>query len=171
MATFEVKFDGIDEMVARMRVQADQARNAAQTVARSLAVTFIGEAKRNATGPPRIAGRTRQYRQRAAWSLGKRVYVKDSKESSRGGGPGVVTGFMRNSIQVRQDEATAGGWEVTVHPGGPYYRRLELGFKGRDSLGRQYDQPAYPFMRPGLDTTRGRASAIARKGFGHFQDK
>lgn len=31
-----------------------------------------------------------------------------------------------------------------------YARRLELGFVGTDSLGRNYDQAPRPFLRPGL---------------------
>lgn len=157
MATFEVRFDGIDEMVAAMRAQVARAPDAAEKVAHGLAAAFIRDAKKNATGPPRIPGKQRRTRARK----GKPSRVMGWRE----GGPGVLTGFLRNSIQVRQDHATGRGWETTVHPSGPYYRRLELGFKGRDSIGRQYNQPAYPFMRPALTTTRGRALPIARKGF------
>lgn len=32
-----------------------------------------------------------------------------------------------------------------------YGPRLEFGFVGKDSLGRVYNQPAYPYMRPGYD--------------------
>lgn len=163
MGTFEVRFDGIDEMVAAMRAQAARAPDAAKDVAHQLSTTFIGAAKRNATGPARIPGKER--RTRARKGTPSRVL------GWREGGPGVVTGFMRNSIQVRQDSATGRGWETTVHPSGPYYRRLELGFTGRDSIGRRYTQPAYPFMRPALATTRGRARSIARKGFGRIFDK
>ena len=29
-----------------------------------------------------------------------------------------------------------------------YARRIELGFQGKDRLGRVFDQPAFPFLRP-----------------------
>ena len=35
----------------------------------------------------------------------------------------------------------------------PYGRRLELGFRGRDSLGRFYDDPARPHFGPSMDPT------------------
>jgi hypothetical protein len=38
----------------------------------------------------------------------------------------------------------------TVRPQG---RRLEFGFTGTDSLGRSYDQPAYPHFGPAHDQT------------------
>jgi hypothetical protein len=163
MTTFRVEFDGVDDLVAALEAKAAALEAAAADAAHAMSTAFIAAAKRNATGPPRIAGRERRTRARKgqpsrvlAWSVG---------------GPGVVTGFLRNSIQVRQDHATGPGrWETTVHPGGPYYRRLEFGFRGRDSLGRRYDQPAYPFMRPALDTAhlnRYRAAAVRvfRKAF------
>lgn len=33
----------------------------------------------------------------------------------------------------------------------PYARRIEYGFMGTDSLGRQYHQAAQPYVRPALD--------------------
>ena len=39
-------------------------------------------------------------------------------------------------------------------------RRLELGFVGKDSLGRTYDQKPRPFMRPGFETSKPAARRI-----------
>jgi hypothetical protein len=153
----ELRFDGVDEMVAALYVKADALDASAKDVAKKLAMAFIGEAKRNATGPARIAGKVRRTRARK----GQPSRVLASWE----GGPGVVTGFLRNSIQVRDERATATGYEVTVHPSGPYYRRLELGFRGTDSIGRRYNQRAYPFMRPAAYTVRARANQIARRAW------
>lgn len=158
MADVRIEFDGVDALVAALTGRADSAPDAAKKAARQMAAAFIRDAKANATGPARIAGRERRTRGRKG---------QPSKVLGwRDGGPGVVSGFLRNSIQVRDDHATSvGRWETTVHPSGPYYRRLELGFSGTDSLGRRYNQPPYPFMRPALDSTRARALGIARKGF------
>lgn len=157
MSDVRITFDGVDALVAAINGRADRGPDMAKSTAQKMALAFIAEAKRNATGPARIAGRERRTRGRKG---------KPSRTLSwREGGPGVVTGFMRGSIQVRTDAGAGGRWETTVHPSGPYYRRLELGFTGTDSLGRRYAQPPYPFMRPALATVRARAAGIARKGF------
>lgn len=36
----------------------------------------------------------------------------------------------------------------------PYARRVERGFHGTDSIGRHYDQPAYPYLAPGWEDAR-----------------
>lgn len=38
-----------------------------------------------------------------------------------------------------------------------YAARIEFGFKATDSLGRHYDQPAQPYMRPSFDENRAKA--------------
>lgn len=125
---------------------------AAAAASQAMALSFVAEAKRNATGPARESG----------WGKG----TKTTKLAWRAGGPGVVTGFMRNSIAPQQSiPYSTGGWITTVHPDGPYYRRLELGFVGVDSIGRRYNQPAYPFMRPALITALATANAVATPAF------
>lgn len=155
----EIRWEGRDELVAAMLARADAAPEAAKDVSHALALAFVAAAKKNATGPARVQGTERRTRGRKG---------SPAKTLAWGaGGPGVVTGFLRNSIQVRTDATYgAGGWSTTVHPSGPYYRRLELGFTGTDSIGRRYNQPPYPFMRPALDTVRGKANGIAKRGFG-----
>lgn len=32
-----------------------------------------------------------------------------------------------------------------------YARRIELGFQGKDKLGRAFNQPAYPYLRPAAE--------------------
>jgi hypothetical protein len=67
--------------------------------------------------------------------------------------PHVLTGRLRQSI----------AWEVTVEPNAVvgrvgtnvvYARRLELGFVGTDSLGRNINQEARPYLRPSLEENR-----------------
>lgn len=44
--------------------------------------------------------------------------------------------------------------EVVVGTDVPYARRIEYGYVGKDSLGRNYNQPAQPYLRPAYDETR-----------------
>jgi len=144
MTDVHVEWIDIDRLVAAIIAKAEAGPEAAKQASHTMSLSFIAAAKRNATGPARIAGRERRTRAKKG---------QPSRTLSWGaGGPGVVTGFMRNSIQVRTDTGGGGHWETTVHPSGPYYRRLEFGFTGTDSIGRRYAQPPYPFLRPALDT-------------------
>lgn len=147
MPTFTLTLDGGPQLTAALRGYVEHAPSAARAADTALALVFIRAAKQYASGPARIAGKDRRTRGRKG---------KPARSLSWGdGGPGVVTGFLRGSIQVRADHAlTPTVWETTVYPSGPYYRRLELGFTGRDSLGRNYNQPRYPFMGPALLDTR-----------------
>ena len=65
----------------------------------------------------------------------------------------VLTGTLRRSIHT---ESTGGGSSVEISVGTnvPYAKRLEFGFSGTDSLGRTYNQPARPYMRPAMEQTR-----------------
>jgi len=60
------------------------------------------------------------------------------------------TGTLRRSIQVIEQ----GPREVAVGSRVPYAARIEFGFAGRDSLGRLYNQPAKPYLRPAIEETR-----------------
>ncbi len=41
-----------------------------------------------------------------------------------------------------------------------YARRIEYGFKGKDKLGRYYNQPAQPYLTPGYDLQKNRIARI-----------
>ena len=41
-----------------------------------------------------------------------------------------------------------------------YARRLEYGFVGRDKLGRNYNQAAQPYLRPGYESQKSRIARI-----------
>lgn len=155
---FKVTFDGVDAMVDTIREMADRGPVVAKAAAQKVATRFIRNAKLYSTGPPRIAGRVR--RTRAKKGQPSRIL------SSQDGGPGVLTGYMRNSLQIRESSSYgAFAWQIKVYPDGPYYRRLELGFRGRDSIGRRYNQPPYPFMRPALNDTIAVAQRVAMPEF------
>jgi hypothetical protein len=161
--SIEIHFDGVDAMVEAIRERGDRARPAAKAAADAMATDFVRSAKQHATGPARVSGKERRTRKKKG---------QPSRSISWGeGGPGVVSGFLRNSIQIRRSSSYGdGGWQDTVYPGGPYYRRLELGFVGRDSIGRRYNQPPYPYMRPARDdtvaTARSRAVSAFKKVLG-----
>lgn len=76
-------------------------------------------------------------------------------------GPRIQTGDYNRSISLRvaMDGLAVEASVGTVRPQG---RRLEFGFVGTDSLGRSYDQPAYPHFGPAhSDTAPQFAAAIA----------
>lgn len=60
------------------------------------------------------------------------------------------TGTLRRSIEVIE----LGPRQVAVGSRQPYAARIEFGFAGRDSLGRLYNQPAKPYLRPAIEETR-----------------
>ncbi len=65
-------------------------------------------------------------------------------------GPNVVTGDHRRGINRRVFKHLLSS-EGSVGSNDPQSRRLELGFTGQDSLGRNYDQPPFPAFGPALD--------------------
>lgn len=76
----------------------------------------------------------------------------------------VDTGHLRDSIHAELVEASDTRATVNVMPAydepnkygfePPYARRIEFGFVGQDSLGRNYHQAAQPYMRPAWDTKK-----------------
>lgn len=68
-------------------------------------------------------------------------------------GPRVITGNYRGSIEMRlisQGFITA----AVIGTDAPQGRRLELGFSGTDSLGRNYDQSPFPHFGPAFDEVK-----------------
>lgn len=66
--------------------------------------------------------------------------------------PNIVTGNLRRSILASPiDHVGMGEYRTKVSPSMVYARRVELGFEGPDSLGRNYHQPPYAYMGPALD--------------------
>ena len=50
--------------------------------------------------------------------------------------------------------------EVLVGTNVVYARRIEYGFSGTDSLGRSYNQPPHPYLRPAMDEKK---EAVAKE--------
>ena len=65
-------------------------------------------------------------------------------------GPNAPTGNYRRSINRRTVKLLRSSYGE-VGTNSPQARRLEHGFSGTDSLGRSYDQPAYPHFGPAID--------------------
>lgn len=60
------------------------------------------------------------------------------------------TGELERSVRITQNakkdnKGVFGRWGSQ---GVVYARRIELGFQGPDALGRNFNQPAFPFLRP-----------------------
>jgi len=77
--------------------------------------------------------------------------------------PHVDTGRLRASIATRLVPRNAQVGTNVV-----YARRIEFGFKGDDSLGRTYNQAAYPFLKPALKDKEMEIKMILHKGLTEF---
>ena len=90
--------------------------------------------------------------QKAAVREGGRVVVRKAKRSldSPGYPPVTRTGNLKRSTKILGVEDK--GYDVVCYIGSTavYAPRLEFGFTGVDSLGRAYNQPPYPFLRPAM---------------------
>jgi len=72
-----------------------------------------------------------------------------------GSRPHARTGKLRTSIKVAEvKEVGYGRWMSKTGPTMIYGRRVERGFTGQDSIGRNYNQPGYPYMAPGFVKSR-----------------
>jgi len=74
----------------------------------------------------------------------------------------VITGNLHDSITVAMDSdipaqigsKEAGGVAVLIGTNVIYAKRVEFGFVGTDSLGRNYHQLPKPYLRPAFDEFR-----------------
>lgn len=79
---------------------------------------------------------------------GERLRDEVQQNASGRPGPNVVTGQYRGSIRIMERSR----YSVTVGTDAVQALRLEFGFVGTDSIGRHYQQPAFPHFRPAEDT-------------------
>lgn len=75
-----------------------------------------------------------------------------------GPGPNVATGDYRRSWAMKVLPG-----EVFVFTNAPQAARLEYGFVGADALGRMYNQPPYPHVRPAIEHVQPRLVAAIRR--------
>jgi hypothetical protein len=64
------------------------------------------------------------------------------------------TGTLARSIHTETVQKSNSYAEVATGTDVGYAARIEFGFMQADSLGRHYNQPAQPYMRPAYDTKR-----------------
>lgn len=67
------------------------------------------------------------------------------------------TGTLARSIHTETIKSSDTYVEVATGTDVEYALRIEFGFHDKDSLGRHYNQPAQPYMRPAYDNKRGEA--------------
>lgn len=76
----------------------------------------------------------------------------------------VLTGTLRRSWRTQTINSGVGVYAARVGPTVVYARRIELGFKGEDSLGRVYDQQPKPYAKPGYEEAFPAARAAILRG-------
>ena len=72
-------------------------------------------------------------------------------------------GTLRRGITQTAPSKKGESWSASVGPTVIYSRRIELGFKGPDALGRVYNQEANPYFVPAVDEVTPRLGEIFRK--------
>ncbi len=65
-----------------------------------------------------------------------------------------VTGNLRRSIHIEVEQPSRFVANGFIGTNLDYARRVEYGFAGADVLGRIYNQPAKPYLRPAMDNNR-----------------
>jgi hypothetical protein len=116
----------------------------------SNAVRVAGDfANQAGTIDARVRGVVRHY----GMLLQTHVKAHASKPAAGPPGPRIITGDYNRSISL-QMSGNAFVSTATVGTNKPQGRRLEFGFVGQDSLGRNYNQPPYPHFRPAMDEIR-----------------
>lgn len=81
---------------------------------------------------------------------GNRLLTEIRGRASGRPGPRAITGDYRRSWSMELGRR-GGGPAAVVGTSAPQGRRLEHGFVGTDSLGRNYNQPPFPHVRPAAD--------------------
>ena len=73
----------------------------------------------------------------------------------------VQKGTLRRSWRTELLPSRPGVYSARTGPTVVYARRIELGFKGTDSLGRTYNQAPKPYVKPAYEETAPKMRAIA----------
>jgi len=82
----------------------------------------------------------------AATRAGALVVQNDAKQRAP-----YRTGTLRRSIHTEITSRKYNQVEALVGTDVEYAQRIEMGFSGVDSLGRRFNQPPNPYLRPALD--------------------
>lgn len=81
------------------------------------------------------------------------------------------TGTLARSIHTETIERRRNYVEVATGTDVEYAKRIEFGFMQADALGRHYNQPAQPYMRPAYDTKRKAAENDTRAALADLINK
>jgi hypothetical protein len=84
--------------------------------------------------------------------------------SAPGEAPAVLFGQLRNAMTVKFEQDNKQIQAYIGVRGVPYARRLELGFVGKDSLGRAYSMEPRPFFYITYEQQRNTIKKIMREG-------
>lgn len=77
------------------------------------------------------------------------------------------SGALARSIRmVKVEDLGDGRWSSQTGPTIVYARRIERGFTGTDSKGRNYNQPPYPYLRPGFEASGPELRELYRRKWG-----
>lgn len=110
----------------------------------------------------------------AVSNAGATVINNDIKErvtgpspSAEGDAPGLITGTYRRAFQIKPGPILPGRASSDIGNDQPQAMRLEFGFVGTDSAGRNINQGPRPHMRPAADENdaevQAKAAAAARQ--------
>ena len=154
MAT-EIKVEGMPKFSASIEKKILEASIAAKAFVTIGGQIVVSNARRQFTtvvsdseGNQRIAGRY------ARGKKGESIVRRGRHIGAAGGPPHIRSGYLARSIQTREiREVGKGAWSSKTGPTAAYGRRVELGFRGTDSLGRTYNDPNpfHPYLKPGLE--------------------
>ena len=122
----------------------------------------LGSAKKNLE----VFAEKAKSKRKPALEAGAVIIVNEARRRVR-----VDTHDLQRSIEketvVENDEEVV----TVVGPNAPYGRRIELGFTGTDSLGRTYNQPPYPYLRPAYEENKDRVEKEVAEVFQILTEK
>ena len=151
----EMIVSGIKELDASIANLEARFSEAARRVVVQAGATIAQSAQRQFTSLAVGAGGVRVIPAGGGKRPGERLGIKYRGNHVEGDRPHIRTGNLARSIAVRDVKMVGPGrWMSTTAPTMAYGRRVELGFRGTDSLGRKYDQKAYPYLQPGYDAVK-----------------
>lgn len=110
------------------------------------AAELVKLSSRMATMPRRVRRSIKKVNREARSMIEEALY----RHASGRPGPNVITGEYRSSFYTELLESNEDEFVILAGNDSPQAARLEYGFFGVDSLGRNYAQPAFPHMRPAL---------------------
>jgi hypothetical protein len=129
MSTVTIRIEGGPNLAAKMaRLEAALTPERLEAAGIAGALKIVNAAKRNA---PVVTG-----------TLRRSIHV---------GGHAALTGGLGNAKDLGKGEMSAQRVNIRIGTDLEYAARIEYGFSGRDSLGRNYDQPPKPYLRPAFD--------------------